>query len=89
MTTKAKLREEIQERDKEIAYLKVKVETLEAEIAMRNSLSLIDCKKGDYCEVCQFGRIIRTLKDGIIVNRTVCLKVSAECKGFRPIENKE
>lgn len=85
MTTKAKLEAEIKEKDSEIAYLRVKIETLEEEITMRDSLPLIDCKKGDYCEVCQFGKRIEAFKDGYLINRTVCLRMSAECKGFRPI----
>lgn len=89
MTTKAKLEAEIKEKESEIAYLRVKVETLEEEITMRNNLPLIDCKKGDHCEVCQFGKIMQVRKDGFIINRTVCLRMTAECKGFRPIENKE
>jgi hypothetical protein len=89
MTTKAKLEAKIKEKESEIAYLRVKVESLEAEISERNNLSLINCKKGDYCEVCKFGKHINAFKDGYLINRTVCLNMTAECKGFKPIENKE
>ena len=89
MTTKAKLEAEIKAKESEIAFLRAKAESLNAEISERNNLSLINCKKGDYCEVCQFGKRIQTFKDGYFINRTVCLKMSAECKGFRPIDNKE
>jgi hypothetical protein len=89
MTTKAKLEAEIKRKESEIAYLRAKAENLATEISERNNLSLINCKKGDYCEVCQFGKHIQAFKDGYHIRRTICLKMSAECKGFRPIESKE
>ena len=89
MTTKNKFKEEIREKDKEIAYLKVKVEKLEDERKMRETISHIDCKMGEWCDVCKFGNEITVKKGEYAYNRTVCMKAVKECKGFRPIDDKE
>ena len=89
MTTKNKLKEEIKEKDKEIAYLKVKLEMLENERKMREAVSGICCKMGEWCNVCKFGNKIVVKKGEFAYNRTICMKAVKECRGFKPIDDKE